>query len=467
VFDRLGVFTGTFDAVAARAVASDNEIDHWQVLDAVANLVAKSMLSTEDGTDGSSRYSVPETLRQFARERLDDSRVADHWRRKHAMHYATFTRDVGFGLTGPDEFMWVKRLQADLDNVRAAVTWALDNDDADVREVGVTIVAGLTSIGQLTSDLGIPASAAQAAEHAKSLRPELRAPVLASAAYHWWNQGHPDEAKKLARAALRDGVIQGSPHPLAAHTSLMAIEISVGNAQAAIEVGNAARPVLETIDSPYAEGLILSGLAIWEAMVGQWEQSSADAARSLEVARRLQNPTCLVQALHAIAWAHQRDDPAGALSAADQSIHIYRQSPRILGAAVAVLALAGGLRSRLGDPSGALELVHESLVLAREQGARPQLASTLDWALSPLIKVGRAEAAATLVGALTRGSLAGVGEFPGVASARTKILQRLQAIIGEETTHALVARGAAMSYDETVEYALTELRIDSQLRQRH
>ena len=463
VFDRLGVFAGTFDAEAASAVASDDELDQWQVLNAVTNLVAKSMLSSEDGQDGSSRYSMLETLRQFARERLDETGRADYWRRKHAEHYAKFARDVGIGFTGPDEFTWVRRLQADLDNVRAAVGWALDHESTEARELGVRIVAALASNGQLRAELGIPAMAAQAADHAEGLGPGLLAPVLANAGYFWWNQGHPDKAEQLARFAQREGIIDGSPNPLGAHATLMAIQVSMGDPQAAIEVGNSVRDALEPLDSPYTKAAILSALAIWEAMVGELDQSRADAKRSLELARRLQNPFTLAQALHATAWAHLRDDPAAALNAAEQSIEIGRRSPSNFGSVGSVLAVAGGLRSRLGDPSGAFELLRESLLIARDQGARPQLAAALDWALSPLSKIGRTEAAAVFVGALSKGSLFGVSDFPGVESARAKILERVRSAIGDDRTDALISQGAAMNYDEIVEYAIVQFQTDDLL----
>jgi hypothetical protein len=84
-----------------------------------------------------------------------------------------------------------------------------------------------------------------------------------------------------------------------------------------------------------------------------------------------------------------------------------------MSAAGAGMALAGGLRGRLGDLIGALELLREAVIVSRDQGARPQVAAALDWSLTPLIKVGRPEPAATFVGALTGGPLAENGQLPG------------------------------------------------------
>ena len=121
-----------------------------------------------------------------------------------------------------------------------------------------------------------------------------------------------------------------------------------------------------------------------------------------------------------------------------------------------MMALAGGLRARLGDDIGALELLHEAVTLGRDQGVRPQLAAALDFALALLVRTGRPEVAATFFGALTGGSLADVGNFPGVAAARSRSLERVGDVLGDQTD-TLVARGAAMSYDELTEYAIRQL----------
>ena len=65
VFDRLGVFAGSFDASAVTAVATGDGVATWDVLDAVASLVAKSMVTTNQAIEGATRYHLLETLRQY------------------------------------------------------------------------------------------------------------------------------------------------------------------------------------------------------------------------------------------------------------------------------------------------------------------------------------------------------------------------------------------------------------------
>jgi predicted ATPase/class 3 adenylate cyclase len=100
VFDRLGVFAGSFDGAAVAAVVAGEGIEHWDVVNAMASLVGKSMVSAEITANDTTRYSMLETLRQYARERLDESGDADAWRRRHVAHYAAFAEDAAPGLVG-------------------------------------------------------------------------------------------------------------------------------------------------------------------------------------------------------------------------------------------------------------------------------------------------------------------------------------------------------------------------------
>jgi hypothetical protein len=172
---------------------------------------------------------------------------------------------------------------------------------------------------------------------------------------------------------------------------------------------------------------------------------------------RLANVHLVGSAQHAAAWAFQRDDPAAALAAAEHYLDLYRESDVAAFGASSVMALAGGLRARLGDDTGALELFQEAIIVGRDRGSRPQLAAALDWALTPLTRIGRHDVAAIFLGILSRGALAGVGNFPGVDAARATALERVRGVLGDERTNELVVHGGAMSYDQLIDYALHHL----------
>jgi tetratricopeptide (TPR) repeat protein len=286
-------------------------------------------------------------------------------------------------------------------------------------------------------------------------------PVLTLAAHGEWNEGNTERARALVQDALVDGVVATSVDPFEPYIAAVVFEMDAGNHVRAIEIADEARAAVDTVDNPYAQAVCLGAIGTFEAMAGLLEHARADTERALRLARASQNIDAIARSLLGRSWALQRDDPAAALDALEEYLDLYRQFGVNAGGATGALSLAGGLRARLGDDTGALELLHDSAVLARDLGVRPQLAASLDWALTPVLRTGAPDVAATFLGALTEGALKGVGDWPGVAVARTKALDRARSALGDEVD-APFARGAALNYDELVEYAIARLEPPSE-----
>ena len=212
IFDRLGVFAGSFDADAATAVATSDELAAWDVRDALDDLAAKSMVVLDDGPDGTTRFRLLETLRQYALERLDDTSNVEDYRRRHAEHYASFAEAAGPGLEGPDEAAWFPRFDVELANVRAAVAWALDAEARDDAELSLRIIAPLTRQLFCRPSAGVGEWAEAALGHAETSTPGRRAAVLAAAAWKATFESDFD----LAAHVCRRGIARRAPprHPL-------------------------------------------------------------------------------------------------------------------------------------------------------------------------------------------------------------------------------------------------------------
>ncbi|MGH9920370.1 MAG: adenylate/guanylate cyclase domain-containing protein, partial [Nitrososphaerales archaeon] len=206
VFDRLGVFSGTFDAAAAQAVAASEDIGRFEVLDALAELVGKSMLDVEQH-EGLTRYQMLETLRQYALEKLDHRSETDEFRRRHARYFSEFAREVGPTLLGPAELEWRPKLTIEVDNLRAAVGWAIDPPDEDDRELALVLLASLSRESVLDRGLGVGTWAERAVEMTTGSVHPLRSTVMVMAAYGAYHRGDFAAAESLARevlAATRD-----------------------------------------------------------------------------------------------------------------------------------------------------------------------------------------------------------------------------------------------------------------------
>jgi len=129
---RLSVFAGGFDLEAAEAVCSGGTIDAEDVLDGIATLVDKSWVVMEPD-DGTARYMLLETVRQYARELLVEAGEAAALERAHGMHFLEFLERVEPDFVGGamDQAL-VSRVRRARADIRAAAAWMLHekNDPA-------------------------------------------------------------------------------------------------------------------------------------------------------------------------------------------------------------------------------------------------------------------------------------------------------------------------------------------------
>ncbi len=124
VLRRLSVFVGGFDMPAAEQVCGAEPLDVNDVLDLVSSLVEKSLVMLEERDEGT-RYRMLETIRDYARDKLEQSGEAAATLARHCDHYFVMVKAAGRGLQGSEQADWVWRVEAELDNVRAAIALAL------------------------------------------------------------------------------------------------------------------------------------------------------------------------------------------------------------------------------------------------------------------------------------------------------------------------------------------------------
>jgi len=139
LFARLGVFTGGFTLEAAEAVCAAVGPLALDTLEAVSLLVEKSLVRPLDEGD-EPRYTMLETIREFALERLAACGEERRARAAHAAHFATLaagTRERLFSGRREDQ---LARLDADLDNLRSALTWSLSEDPALAQAIAIDLV---------------------------------------------------------------------------------------------------------------------------------------------------------------------------------------------------------------------------------------------------------------------------------------------------------------------------------------
>lgn len=125
---RMSVFAGSFELDAAEAVAGGDGIDPGHMLDLVAGLVEQSLLQVTQ-RQGRARYRLLETIRAYARQRLDELDDPARVRGRHLEFYVGLAGRAHTGLTGGQPEPWMARLTADLDDLRVAMDWAAETAD--------------------------------------------------------------------------------------------------------------------------------------------------------------------------------------------------------------------------------------------------------------------------------------------------------------------------------------------------
>jgi predicted ATPase/class 3 adenylate cyclase len=450
VFDRLGVFAGNFDAPAAQAVVLGDGVEAWDVLDALAELVAKSMVVAEETAEGTTRYQMLETLRQYARERIDEQGDTDRWRRRHGEYFAAWAEEAGAGLVGPDELAWRNRESAELDNLRAAVTWALDRDNPDDLVLALRIIGALANELTVNPAAGVGAWAQEALPHVGITHSQLRYAVTAAAANHQNNLGNYQQAQELALAAIGDGVPLGAPAPGLAHIALGTAATVRGDVTRALAIQVDATRMLERDFPASAYAAYAHANASVTASLSDNAIARAEADIALRQARAIANPSTLAYALLAYGWARSADDPAAALGALDESIALCRQgaNPVVFGIA---LPLAACTRVRTGDLAHPARDLREGVARSHQTGSRALFFFGVWNGIELLTALNRYTEAAVFDGIVSTGfstewRAATAWTHQRAATARAR------AAYGPKRYGAAFQVGAAMTYDQAVEH---------------
>ena len=463
VFDRLGVFPASFVSDAAVAVAGGDDLDEWDVIDALASLARKSMIIAESSAGGVTRYTLLETLRQYGREQLNAQGVIEDARRRHAAYYAQLAERLGRDLITEHEIAARQAALAELDNLRTAVAWSFDAEGVDDARFAIQIVASLAVFSNTARSSGVGDWAERAAARIDGVELGLRVSVLGAAAMSALQHGDLEASERYARLAVADGIPVDSPTPTQAAAALAMCSLVTDPFEAIRLLRKGARD-LEAIECAWGVLNLELVAVILTSAIGDAKTAQAEIATLLPRARQLANPANLVIALYAYAIAWWRDDPHHALAVLEESFALTEQ-----GASDVVfdsgLMLLASIRQRLGDFRGALAALLAALEYDDRIGNRQQAMSTIWAAVEPLHVCGADDLAAVCIGA-TEGPLAVmVNAVTGPdADAHTRACDATRAALGDDRYRRLVDEGAAMAYEDAsarVRRELANLPVDA------
>ena len=139
LFARLSVFAGGRTLEAIEEICDpEGDLD---ALEGVESLVEKSLLRQEEGSGGAApRFVTLETVHEYAREKLQESGEAEEVKKHHAEYFLALAEEGESGLRGPEAATWLERLEVEHDNLRAALSWSLAQEEV---ELGLRLAGAL------------------------------------------------------------------------------------------------------------------------------------------------------------------------------------------------------------------------------------------------------------------------------------------------------------------------------------
>jgi len=453
VLARLSVFAGGFTLPAAEAVAAGPNVPAGEVLGHLGPLVDKSLVQFGDTGTGPGRYRLLETIRQYAAGQLDAQGVAAAGaaRIAHRDYYLALAEAAAPQLLGPDQAGWLDRLDAELGNLRAAISVSLTQADP---EPGLRLAASLRAFwrarGHAAEGAGVlrvllDTPAAQKATLLRARALAAAAELLDKTGGYATGEDYCAEALAIARAIGDEHLVADL---LYQHAFLF---LHQGKKDPALPLIESGLTLAERLDEPQLTGRMLTARSYAAYLEGDLAGAARHAVEALRLFRQTGNQVemgALLGNLGSIELS------AGDLDAARhhlaEALDIFRALNDRPGILYQTFNL--GLAEYLGDSPGAAgALFAESLELARRMGTkRPTAYALLGLALTGAAGAGPGWSA-QLHGAADQ-ALADLGHTLQPLEERLADLdrQRLRAVMGAEAFEAEYVAGRTLDAAEVL-----------------
>jgi predicted ATPase/DNA-binding SARP family transcriptional activator len=327
---RLSVFAGGWTLAAAEAVCGGEGIEEWELLDLLTSLSDKSLALYEE-REGQGRYNLLETVRQYAGERLEASGEVERVQERHLAYFLALAEQSEPHLRGPEQGMWLARLEGEHDNLRGALGWCQGQEEQ--AEAGLRLTTALCRFWEVRGYLS--AGRAYLTEALSRVgtaeRTQARAKALNGAGLLAYYQGDYGTARAL-------------------HEESLAIKRELGDRQG------------------IAQSLLNLGLMAFSQ--GDYKAARALSGESLAIHRELGDKRGIAMSLNILGLvADNQGDYGTAKALYEETLAINRELGHKRGISVALCNL-GQLARRAGDYAQAHRLLTECLELDRQLGMK-------------------------------------------------------------------------------------------------
>lgn len=353
----LSVFVGPFTLEAALAVACCQGISEPEAVEAISNLLSKSLIATSP-TERRLRCRLLDTTRAFVVDKLVESGEAPRVARAHAQYFRDFLRDISLKSTGMHSAGGFLPYADHLPNVRAALNWSFS--DGGDRAIGVDLAA---SAAQFFLEL-----------------------TLLTECYHWTRQ---------ALASLDATSVDGRQEMTLQAALGVSLMFTQGNTEAVQSAFTRSLHLAQELDDLHWQLWLLRGLHIYLTRVGDFHGALGTGKQGESVARKLNDPTSTLNVEWMLGVAHHLIGNQDKAVQFCESAMVHNPSSQRLNIGhlgyddriVALVALARGLWLT-GRPDRAIEAARYTVREAEQLEQPLTLGISLIWTIYVFLWVG-------------------------------------------------------------------------------
>lgn len=411
-FRELAVFSGGFRIDSAEHVCSETK--ETDLLDVISSLIDKSLLIQKEMPDGESRFRMLEVVRDFALEMLDSEGETDAIRRRHAEFFMDLGQRAEPLLQGAESAVWLKKLEEDHDNIRAAMNWSLKYEPEMAIRLAVAVRNYWLVKSHLTEGFGWLKAASETGFDPPA---ELRFKLLNGLGLAARFRGDFATAKRAYEEGLSAGIEAGDKQGTAlSNRGLGLVAMHQGDLASARIYFDAGLGISRELDDKYGIAMSLSFLGDLARTEGRYADARPQFEEAVELFRVLENRTALADGLNNLAAA----------------------------------------LTCLGETADASGYFAEALNSAKGLSNRITISCSLDGFAAIAAETGDVETSARLSGAAEKTrELVGYKIEPAEARFRDLYLAKLDKQMESKELERFVLEGRGMSLEAAIETALS------------
>lgn len=409
LLQQLSVFSGGCSLEAAEEVCNGSSPGELDVLDGIVSLGEKSLLLHEESGE-KSRFRILQIVREFALECFSHTGDLAATQRRHGEFFSKLAQEAEDGMAGVQGAAWVKCLEQEHDNLRAALEWCLQNE------------------------------------------PEMALPLTGAAWRFWLTRGHITEGRTWLKRALDSS----STPSLARAKSLLGagtLAFHQGNLDIARTFLSDAWQTSRDMGAPNLVGRCCNALGVFAAYSNDFDEARRWYEEGLKIARRSDDQLLLPLLFNNIGEITEADgDLVKARSLYEQAVDYLRRGNQMNLAFV--LSNLGGVAYQQTDYAKARSCYTQALAKAQEFGSKKAIIYCLDGFAALAVNEGRPEVSAKLCGAADalRESI-GIQQEPHERKRRDQYIAQIETSLDKEIVTQAMASGWAMSPEEAVALA--------------